>query len=57
MLAKDATRQAPDRSEVEGRLLERHRAEQERRAYREAYLRQRGLYHDHDRDEGLSISM
>jgi hypothetical protein len=52
-----ATRQAPDRSEVAQRLLERHRAEQERRACRENYLRDHGLHRDPDRGEGLSISM
>ena len=50
------TRQTPE-SEVARRLLERHRAEEERRAYREQYLRDRGLHHEHERDEGLSISM
>ena len=52
-----ATRQAPDRSEIERRLFERHSAEEEGRAYRENYLRDRGRHREDDRDEGLSISM
>ena len=53
-----ATRQAPtELQSVADRLLERHRSEQERRAYREKCLRDRGLQPEQERDRGLSISM
>jgi conjugative relaxase-like TrwC/TraI family protein len=52
-------RQQPDRSEVVRRLLERHQQEQERRAYREQYLRDRGRDPalERDDDRGISISI
>jgi hypothetical protein len=60
-----ASHQHPDHTEteqerrrrIEQRLLERHQAEQQRRAYREQYLRDRGRTLERDDDRGISLSL
>jgi ATP-dependent exoDNAse (exonuclease V) alpha subunit len=53
-----ASQQKPDRAQIQQRILEREQLAATRRAYRQQYLRERGLNYDRDRDDGgRSISM